>query len=139
MLFSPLIHPPLLAALARAGQGATVLLADGHFPVSTAVGPRADVVYLNLSPGIVDVPTVFTVVRQVVPVEEAAVMVPSYDETDPPAVAEYRAAGLAPQFRALDRSSFFRATRGPDLAVAIVTADTRTYGSLLLTIGVRAL
>lgn len=38
----------------------------------------------------------------------------------------------------LDRFAFCEAARGPDLALAIVTGDVRTYANLLLAIGVRA-
>jgi L-fucose mutarotase len=47
-----LTHPQILAALARAGHGSKVLISDGNYPHSTAKGPNAEVVYLNLSPGI---------------------------------------------------------------------------------------
>ncbi|WP_371664154.1 hypothetical protein [Streptomyces sp. NBC_00280] len=36
------------------------------------------------------------------------------------------------------RFEFYDAARSPDVALAIVTADTRTHANLLLTIGVRA-
>jgi L-fucose mutarotase len=38
----------------------------------------------------------------------------------------------------LDRFAFYDAARSQDLALAIGTADIRTYANLLLTIGVRA-
>ena len=37
----------------------------------------------------------------------------------------------------LDRFAFYAHARSDDLALAIVTADVRTYANLLLTIGVR--
>jgi len=50
-----LTHPEILAALASAGHGSTVLLADGHYPAATAAGPHAITVALNLAPGTVTV------------------------------------------------------------------------------------
>jgi len=41
-----LTHPEILAALASAGHGSTVLLADGHYPAATAAGPHAITVAL---------------------------------------------------------------------------------------------
>ena len=76
MLLTELLHPGLLSALAGAGHGGRILLADGHYPASTAVGPHAEVVHLNLAPGLLDVSTVLDVLLRAVPVESATVMVP---------------------------------------------------------------
>src|SRR5690606_8908171 len=101
-------------------------------------GTRARTEYLNLTPGVVDVPTVLRVLLQTIPLESAQVMVPPADEPEPAAVAEYRDL-LAPRpVGSLDRLAFYEAARSPDLALAVVTADVRTYANLLLTIGVRA-
>lgn len=138
MLLSELLHPGIAGALAGAGHGATILLADGHYPASTATGTRARTEYLNLTPGVVDVPTVLRVLLQTIPLESAQVMVPPADEPEPAAVAEYRDL-LAPRpVGSLDRLAFYETARSPDLALAVVTADVRTYANLLLTIGVRA-
>src|SRR5205807_1429553 len=48
-----LIHPKINEVLARAGHHAKILIADGHYPASTKRGPNAELVCLNLSPGIV--------------------------------------------------------------------------------------
>ncbi|MER5374241.1 RbsD/FucU domain-containing protein [Streptomyces sp. NPDC002553] len=138
MLLTELLHPGILEALAGAGHGARVLLADGHYPASTAVGERARTVHLNLSPGVLDVTTVLGVLLRAVPVESAQVMVPPEGEPEPPAVAEYRSLLAPVAVDDLGRFAFYDAARSPDLALAIVTADTRTYANLLLTIGVRA-
>ncbi|MGW2278591.1 RbsD/FucU domain-containing protein [Streptomyces sp. NPDC001770] len=138
MLLTDLLHPGMLEALAGAGHGASVLLTDGHYPASTAVGPRARVVHLNVAPGLLDVPAVLDVLLRAIPVESAQVMVPPEGEPEPPAIADYRARLGTVPVESLDRFAFYDAARSPDLALAIVTADTRTYANLLLTIGVRA-
>ncbi|WP_328675035.1 RbsD/FucU family protein [Streptomyces sp. NBC_00343] len=138
MLLTELLHPGILEALAGAGHGARVLLADGHYPTSTSTGERARTVHLNLAPGLLDVTTVLDVLLRALPVESAQVMVPPAGEPEPPTIAEYRAR-LAPRpVETLDRFEFYNAARSPDLALAVVTADIRTYANLLLTIGVRA-
>lgn len=137
MLLTELLHPDILSALAGAGHGARVLLADGHYPASTATAGRARVVHLNLAPGVLDVSTVLDVLLRAVPVESAHVMIPPVGEPEPPAIAEYRAKLAPSPVETLDRFAFYDAARSPDLALAIVTADTRTYANLLLTIGVR--
>ncbi|GAA3781688.1 RbsD/FucU domain-containing protein [Streptomyces phyllanthi] len=138
MLLTELLHPEILEALAGAGHGARVLLTDGHYPASTATGSRARTVHLNLSPGLLDVTTVLDVLLRAVPVESAHVMVPPEGEPEPPAITEYRTRLAPAPVETLGRFDFYDAARSPDLALAIVTADTRTYANLLLTIGVRA-
>jgi len=54
MLKGKLIHPQILEALGRAGHGSQVLIADGNYPASTKLGPKATLVNLNLSPGLVN-------------------------------------------------------------------------------------
>ncbi|MDN3270153.1 RbsD/FucU domain-containing protein [Streptomyces sp. MA15] len=138
MLLTELVHPEILGSLAGAGHGARVLLADGHYPASTATGERARTVHLNLAPGLLDVTTVLKVLLRAVPVESAQVMVPPEGEQEPPAITEYRSLLAPAPVETLGRFEFYEAARSPDLALAIVTADTRTYANLLLIIGVRA-
>ncbi len=60
MLNTPLLHPDILAIAARCGHHAKILIADGNYPASTAKGPNAQQVCLQLIPG---VPTVAQVLR----------------------------------------------------------------------------
>ena len=55
MLKTTLLHPEILRACARAGHHAKILIADGNYPASTKRGSQAEVVCLQLMPG---VPTV---------------------------------------------------------------------------------
>jgi L-fucose mutarotase len=139
MLLTELLHPEILAALASAGHGSRVLLADGHYPASTAVGRHARTVYLNLTPGLLDVSTVLDVLLRTVPIEAAAVMVPPAAEPEPEAIREYRGRLAFVPVVDLDRFAFYAQARNDDLALAVVTADVRTYANLLLTIGVRSI
>ncbi|MEW1648573.1 RbsD/FucU domain-containing protein [Streptomyces sp. NPDC091219] len=138
MLLTELLHPGILEALAGAGHGARVLLADGHYPASTAVGERARTVHLNLAPGTLDVTTVLDVLLRALPVESAQVMVPPEGEPEPAAITDHRSRLAPVPLGTLGRFAFYDAARSPDLALAVVTGDTRTYANLLLTIGVRA-
>lgn len=139
MLKTDLIHPQLLSALAGAGHGATLLLADGHYPAGTAVGPNAETVHLNLTPGVVDVPTVLDLLIPLVPLELATVMVPPPGEPEPEALAQYRQRLPEVELATLDRFAFYDAAKSSDLALVVVTADVRKYANLLLTVGVRAI
>jgi L-fucose mutarotase len=138
MLSFGLIHPPLIGALAAAGHGSQVLLADGNYPHSTGVNPSATRIYLNLTPGLLDVDDVLKVLSQVVPIESATVMVPD-DRTEPAAVTGYkRSLGTAIAWKELGRHEFYAAARTQDVAIVVATGDLRHYANLLLTIGVRA-
>ncbi|MGW1605982.1 RbsD/FucU domain-containing protein [Streptomyces eurythermus] len=109
MLLTELLHPGILESLAGAGHGARVLLADGHYPASTATGERARTVHLNLAPGLLDVTTVLDVLLRALPVEAAHVMVPPEGEPEPPAIDEYRSMLAPAPVGTLGRFDFYDA------------------------------
>jgi len=123
VLRSPILHPPLLAALGAAGHGARVLIADANYSHSTNIGPRAALIHLNLRPGLVTVDQVLEPVRP--------------DDGSTPAVyARYRELlGEGLPLRPVERLSFYAECRQPDLAVCVATGDDRLYANMLLTIG----
>ena len=55
MLYGPMTHPQFLRALAAAGHGSKILLADANYPHTTGVNPRCELISLNLAPGLLDV------------------------------------------------------------------------------------
>jgi len=89
VLRSPLIHPPLLAALGAAGHGGRVLIADANYSHSTNIHPRAALIHLNVRPGLVTVDQVLEPVIAMVPIESVTVMHPG-DGSTPEAFAGYR-------------------------------------------------
>ena len=89
MLNYTLTHPPLLGALAAAGHGSQVLLADGNYPAATAKPLGAPVIHLNLRPGLLSVTDVLGPILEAVNVEAAHVMALP-DGGDVPAHDEYR-------------------------------------------------
>jgi len=130
----PLTHPVMLGALAAAGHGSRVLLADGNYPQATAISPRATVVHLNLRPGLVGVLDVLETVLTAVDIEAATMMRPDGD-SEPEVFADFRRLlpGLALQ--RLERQAFYRAASAPDVTLAVATGEQRWYANLLLTIG----
>jgi L-fucose mutarotase len=86
MLNHQLIHPQINAILGRAGHHAKVLIADGNYPASTALGPRAELVSLNLAPGIVTCTQVLETLLTAVPIERLNTM--DYERTGPYALSE---------------------------------------------------
>jgi L-fucose mutarotase len=136
MLLYRLTHPEILAALAGAGHGSTVLLADGHYPVATAAGPNAVQVALNLAPGTVTVTEVLRAIIDAVAVESYAVMQPPAEVGEPEIFADF-AEILGNRGRVgLERFAFYEAARADDLALVVQTGDIRTYANILLTLGV---
>jgi L-fucose mutarotase len=131
----PLIHPPLLAALGACGHGGKVLIADANYSHSTNTGPRAELIHLNVRPGLVTVDDVLAPVLAAVPVEAAHVMRP-HDGPEPEVFGIYRALlGPAVPLQPLGRLDFYAICREPDLAVCVATGDERLYANILLTVG----
>jgi len=136
MLRYGVIHPEILGALAAAGHGSTVLIADGHYPVSTGTARDARTVWLNLRPGLLTTTQVLEALVDVVAIEAATVMQPPADHSEPAAFADFRTLVAPVALSPLDRFAFYDAARQPDLALTIATGDVRTYANLLLTVGV---
>jgi L-fucose mutarotase len=136
MLRYGVIHPEILGALAAAGHGSSVLIADGHYPVSTGTARDARTVWLNLRPGLLTVTQVLETLVDVVAIEAAAVMQPPPDHAEPEAFEDFRTLVAPVPLSPLDRFAFYDAARRPDLALTIATGDVRTYANLLLTVGV---
>lgn len=137
MINTEIIHPEILRALAGAGHGSTVLIADGNYPVST--GAPADVprVYLNFLPGLLGVTDVLGPLANAVPIESATAIVPD-DGSEPPIFAQYRQllpAGV--EIAKAKRFEFYDAASKPTLALVVATGEKRTYACILLTLGVR--
>lgn len=138
MIRYKLTHPQILAALASAGHGSKVLIADGNYPFSTGSNDAAEHVYLNLTRGASPVDEVLSVLVDAIPVEAAHVMMPE-DGREPPIFGSFREAlpdGVGLQH--LGRFAFYDAARNCDVALVIATGEQRIYANILLTIGVVA-
>jgi L-fucose mutarotase len=146
MLKHRLIHPQINAILGRAGHHAKVLIADGNYPASSTLGPNAELVSLNLSPGLVTCTQVLEALVAAVPIEAANTMM--YETTgpyalseDPPVWAEYREvfrrASVAVELTPIAKWEFYPAVKTPDHVLTIQTGDMQRFANLLLTIGVR--
>lgn len=146
MLRSKLIHPKILEVLARAGHHAKVLIADGNYPASTTLGPNAELVSLNLMPGVPTCDQVLEAILSALPIEAANTM--GYETTgpyalteDPPVWADYRktiaAAGVGVALEPIEKWAFYKAVSTADHVLTIQTADQQRFANLLLTVGVR--
>jgi L-fucose mutarotase len=136
MLKTRLLHPEILKALAGAGHGSKVLVADGNYPFGTGGPAEAARVHLNLAPGLVQVTDVLKVLLEAIPVEAAEAMRPA-EGPEPAIFAEFRQIlGPGLPLRSLGRLEFYEAARHRDTALVIATGEQRIYANLLLTIGV---
>ena len=146
MLRHKLIHPQISAVLAAAGHHSTILIADGNYPAASKRGPRAELVSLNLMPGIPTCNQVLEAVLSAVPVEAIQTMQtetsgPYALDGDPPVWEDYRdtiqKADLDLQLEPIDKWAFYEAVSTPDHVLTIQTADQQRYANILLSIGVR--
>lgn len=147
MLKTTLIHPEILRVVARAGHHAKILIADGHYPASTKRGPHAELVSLNLSPGVVTCAQVLRALLSAVPVDHVNTMgIPPDDPYakfgEPPAWKEYRtvldqAGNSALKLEPILKWDFYAAVESKDHVLTIQTADQALWANVLLTIGVR--
>lgn len=146
MLKHRLIHPKINEVIGRAGHHSRILIADGNYPAWSKKGPNAEVVSLNLMPGLVSCTQVLEAVLSAVPIEEINTMM--YETTGPYALAEdppvwdqYRevikASGLALDLKPIDKWGFYDAVATPDHVLTIQTGDQQRFANILLSIGVR--
>jgi len=146
MLKHQLIHPKINEVIGRAGHHAKILIADGNYPASTKRGPRAELVCLNLSPGIVTVTQVLRAVLSAIPVDHVNTMgIPPDDpyakKGEPPVWNEFRKAikeaGLKLKLEPILKWDFYAAVESADHALTIQTGDQALWANVLLTIGCR--
>jgi L-fucose mutarotase len=146
MLKHTLLHPQINQVLGRAGHSSQVLIADGNYPAFHTLGPHAELVSLNLSPGIVSCCDVLRALVTAIPIEAAHTMgIPEDDPLsksgDPPIWADFRRifseASVDVSLQSINRWEFYEAASSPRHVLTIQTADQALYANLLLTIGVR--
>lgn len=146
MLRHKLIHPQITAILAAAGHHSSVLIADGNYPAASKRGPRAELISLNLMPGIPTCDQVLEALLSAVPVDAIQTMQtetsgPYALDGDPPVWNDYRntikSAGLDLQLESVDKWAFYEAVSTQDHVLTIQTGDQQRYANILLTIGVR--
>jgi len=146
MLKHRLIHPRINEILGRAGHHATILIAAGNYPASTTKGPNAEVISLNLSPGVVTCAQVLEAILSAIPIDAVNTMgIPEDDPYaqagDPPAWADYRrilkAAGTSLELEPIQKWDFYKAVASQDHALTVQTADQALRANILLSVGCR--
>ena len=146
MLKHQLVHPKINEILARAGHHSKILIADGNYPASTKRGPNAELVCLNLSPGVVTCAQVLRALLSAVAVDRINTMgIPEDDpyaeKGEPPVWEEYRqvikeARAKVPLEPVL-KWDFYKEVESADHVLTIQTADQALWANILLTMGCR--
>ena len=148
MLNTPLVHPDILRVLATAGHHSKVLIADGNYPATNKRGPRAELISLQLSPGVPTVAQVFAAIVSTVRIDEVHTMGIDRDDPyaaatpgDPPVWADYRRilsqAGSPCELMPIVKWDFYEAVASAYHVLTIQTAETQPWANLLLTLGCR--
>ena len=146
MLKTKLLHPDILRACATAGHHSKILIADGNYPAASKIGPKAELVSLQLIPGVPTVAQVFDAILHEVPIDVINTM--GIDQTDeyaskedPPVWAEYRQIlkdnGSTRELEPIVKWDFYDAVASADHVLTIQTADQALWANLLLSVGVR--
>ena len=148
MLNTTLLHPDILRILAQSGHHSKVLIADGNYPATNKRGPRAELVSLQLMPGVPTVAQVFAAILGTVQIDEVHTMGVDRSDSyaaatpgDPPVWEEYRrilsAAKSACSLDPSGKWEFSEAVASADHVLTIQTADQQPWANLLLSVGCR--
>jgi len=148
MLQSTLLHPDILRVLACSGHHSKVLIADGNYPAWNKRGPRAEIVSLQLMPGVPTVAQVLEAVLGTVRIDEVHTMGVDRSDAyaaatpgDPPVWEEYRrilaAAGSPCRLEPILKWDFYEAVASADHVLTIQTADKAPWANLLVSLGCR--
>ncbi len=147
MLRTKLIHPEIMGVLAEAGHHAKILIADANYPAATKKGPNAEVVYLNLAPGLVTCAQVLEAILAVHPVDEAIIMQPIADDPAisgpdwiPPVWEEYakvfKDSDQDLEMKKVPKWDYYDEVITDDHILTIQTGETSMYANILLLTGV---
>ena len=146
MLKHSLNHPKINEVLGRAGHHAKILIADGNYPASTTLGPNAELVSLNLSPGVVNCVDVLKAVLSAIPIDIVNTMgIPADDpyakSGDPPIWKTYREVldehGVTAPLTPIPKWDFYNAVASREHVLTIQTAEQALWANILLSVGVR--
>ena len=146
MLKHQLIHPRINEVLGRAGHHAKILIADGNYPASTKKGPNAEVVCMNLAPGVITCAQALCAVLSAIPIDVVNTMgIPAEDPYakfgEPPVWNDYRQilkdSGMNVALEPIMKWDFYKAVESADHVLTIQTADQALWANVLLTVGCR--
>jgi L-fucose mutarotase len=146
MLKTTLLHPDILRIVARGGHHSKILIADGNYPAATKKGPNAELVCLQLTPGVPTVTQVLRTLLSALPIDHVNTMgIPPDDsyaqQGEPPVWSEYREviaeSGAKLTLEPVLKWDFYQHVESADHILTIQTADQSLWANVLLTLGCR--
>ena len=123
-----------------------MLIADGNYPASSTLGPNAELVSLNLSPGVVNCTQVLEALLPTLPLDGINTMMYETEgkyalSEEPPVWSKYREAlkkaSVELELEPIEKWDFYNAVNTTDLVLTIQTAEQEPFANLLLTVGCR--
>lgn len=120
-----------------AGHGAQILITDGNYSSLTKTKPNVEKVYLNLTPGLVNVTDVLKTLNRSISIEKAEVMEPEVGP-EPDIFAEFvKILSKDVKITKYKGAEFYKkCINNDDLCLVIITGEKRIYANILITIGV---
>ena len=135
MIKTEIIHPDLLQALAQCGHKANILIADANYSFLTNSSPRARIIYLNFSPGLISSVAILQKMLGYINIEKAVLM-SCPDDFDNTIAREYRtllAESTAVEY--VTREAFYALAKSSDTLLVVASGETRRFANILLTVG----
>ena len=135
MIKTEIIHPDLLQALAQCGHKANILIADANYSFLTNSSPRARIIYLNFSPGVISSVVILQKMLGFINIEKAVLM-SCPDDFDNTIAREYRtllAESTAVEY--VTREAFYALAKSSDTLLVVASGETRRFANILLTVG----
>ena len=135
MIKTEIIHPDLLQALAQCGNKANILIADANYSFLTNSSPRARIIYLNFSPGLISSVVILQKMLGFINIEKALLM-SCPDDFDNTIAREYRtllAESTAVEY--VTREAFYALAKSSDTLLVVASGETRRFANILLTVG----
>ncbi len=135
MLKTRIVHPELVQALAEAGHGARILLADANYATTVNINPAARIVYLNLTAGLLGTIDILKALIDTIPVESAMYMA-NEDDSKPAIINEYEKLLPGIPFTGRERFAFYEEAKSDDTCLLIASGEQTPRANLLMTVGV---
>ncbi|MGZ9877175.1 RbsD/FucU family protein [Raoultella ornithinolytica] len=135
MIKTEIIHPDLLQALAQCGHKANILIADANYSFLTNSSPRARIIYLNFSQGLISSVVILQKMLGYINIEKAVLM-SCPDDFDNTIAREYRtllAESTAVEY--VTREAFYALAKSSDTLLVVASGETRRFANILLTVG----
>lgn len=135
MIKLSIIHPDLLQGLAQCGHKANILITDANYSALTNVSPHARIIYLNLSPGLINSGVILEKILDYINVEKATLMISPADFENTIAREYHEILPDNTAFDYVERNDFYAMAKSSDTLLVITSGETRRFANIILTVG----